>query len=97
MNLSQRPPGKNKIAVALLYPPSLIEVNLTPFVTMSADGEMTVIDNLTEPQKACPTYKNFFDKGLITRYALTMCHQDGQVLYNASVNGNSAEILTGVL
>ena len=97
MNLSQQQSDKNKIALALLYPPSPIEVNLVPLVTIGTDGEITVIYSVTEPQNTWLTYKTVFDKGLITIYALTVWHQNGQALYKASVYRCQAGKLTGVV
>jgi len=60
MNLIQEHPDKNKLAIALLYLPSLIEVNLIRLATMSANDQMTFISTITKPPKANPTYKNVF-------------------------------------
>lgn len=87
MNLIHEPPANKKITAALLNLPSLIEGNLISFVTMSADCEMILIFSfLTLPQNSSPTYKSVFSKCPITRYDLTMRHQDVRVYYNASVN-----------
>lgn len=97
MNVIHGQPDKIKLAIALLYPLSVIEVNLVRIVSMSAGKQMTVTYTTTKSPKVCSTYRNVFDKGVITKYALTMCHKYSQVFYNACVYGNQAEKLTGVL
>jgi PAS domain S-box-containing protein len=56
-------------------------------------------DYFTEPEKAREGYKQVFDNGFVTDYALTIRHRDGRlidVLYNASVYKDSRGRVLGV-
>ncbi len=56
-------------------------------------------DYFTEPEKAREGYKQVFEKGFVTDYALTIRHSDGKltdVLYNASVYKDTRGNVLGV-